>query len=406
MRTRRLVLWIAGLLSLVAVSAPSRAETVKRVSMESIYDDNAFKSSGGVSDFITQTSFYLARRDTSARAGVEYFYTGDLALFTRSGQRHFTTHHVGVAYIRQFGRARNLFSAGGNLGGRWDRATYNYYNDLDGALYANFKLNLPGATFLRMGYRMNARKYLNLDASSFREHMASLTYNVSLPSRTALRADVSYGYKGYTMERLTTALVAAPQPAAQGGMGRGMRRGPGGIPQFRGEVEYQEVVVQSSSPGKSQIALSLRLSQSLSLSTGVNVQYLRRLNPSTGGPYQSGMGTGYAEDDDLFDDRYDYEGHEFSGGVSQLLPWGSKLTLEAGYLVKGYRNKPALDLSGLSLGEDRSDRKRYLSAGVEMPLGMSMDLNLWYIHGTNVSNDPFYAYRGNHAFSLGLSREF
>ena len=414
MRTHRMLLWTAGLLSIAVVLTPSYAEVVKRVSMESIYDDNAFKSSGGVSDFITQTSFYLARRDTSARAGVEYFYTGDLALFTRSGQRHFTTHHAGVAYIRQVGRTRHLLSAGGNLGGRWDRPTYNYYNDLDGALYANFKLNLPHATFLRMGYRMNARKYLNLDASSFREHLASLTYNASLPSRTALRADVSYGHKGYTMERLTTSIesqpavpAAGPQPPARGGMGgHGMRRGPGGIPQFRGEVEYQEVVVQSSSPGKSQIALSLRLSQSLSPSTGVNVQYLRRLNPSTGGLYQTGLGTGYAEDDDLFDDRYDYEGHEISGGVSQLLPWGSKLTLEAGYLVKGYRNKPALDLSGLSLGEDRSDRKRYLSAGVEMPLGMSMDLNLWYIHGTNVSNDPFYAYRGNHAFSLGLSREF
>jgi len=373
--------------------------------MESIYDDNAFKSSGGVSDFITQSSFYLARRDTSARTGMEYFYTGDLTLFTRSGQRHFMTHHVGVVYIHQFGQARNLFSAGGNLGGRWDRATYNYYNNLDGALYANLKLNLPGATFLRLGYRMNARKYLNLDTSSFREHLASLTYNISLPSRTALKADVTYGYKGYTMERLTTAMVAVPQPPERGRMG--MRRGPGwGFPQFRGEAALQEVVVGSSAPGKSQIALSLRLSQSLSPSTGVNVQYLRRLNPSTGGLYQTGLGTGYAEDDDLFDDRYDYEGHEVSGGVSQLLPWGSKLTLEAGYLIKDYRNKPALDLIGLSLGKDRSDRKRTLSAGVEMPLGMSMDLDLWYTYGTNVSNDPFYAYRGNHAFSFGLSREF
>lgn len=404
MRTHRMLLWTAGLLSLIVVFAPSYAEVVKRVSMESIYDNNAFKSSGGVSDFITQTSFYLARRDTSARTGVEYFYTGDLALFTRSGQRHFTTHHVGVTYIHQFGKARNLFSAGGNFGGRWDRAIYDYYNNLDGSLYANFKLNLPGATFLRMGYRMNARKYLNLDASSFREHLASLTYNVSLPSRTALKADVTYGYKGYTMERLTTALVVVPQPPSRGGMG--MRRGPGGFPQVRGETVVQEVVVGSSSPSKSQVALSLRLSQSLSPSTGVNVQYLRRLNPSTGGLYQSGLGTGYAEDDDLFDDRYDYEGHEVSGGVSQLLPWGSKLTVEAGYLIKDYRNKPALDLSGLSLGKDRSDRKRTLSAGVEMPLGMSMDLNLWYIYGTNVSNDPFYAYRGNHAFSIGLSREF
>jgi len=404
MRTQRLVSWIAGLFSLVAVSAPSGAEIVKRVSVEGIYDNNAFKSSDGVSDAITQTSFYLARRDTSAKAGVEYFYAGDLALFAQSGQRHFTTHHVGVAYIHQLGPSRHLFSAGFNFGGRWDRALYDYYNNLDGALYANLKLNLPGATFLRMNYWVNARKYIHLDASSFREHLVSLTYSASLPSRTALRADVSYGYKGYTMERLTTALVSVPQPA--GRMGMGMRRGPGGGPQFRGEAALQEVVVQSDAPGKSQIALSLRLSQSLSPSTGLNIQYLRRLNPSIGGFYQSGLGTGYAEDDDLFDDRYDYEGHEISGGVSQLLPWGSKLTVEAGYFVKGYRNRPALDLNGLSLGQDRDDRKRSLSAGVDMPLGMSMDLNLWYIYGTNASNDLFYSYRGNHAFSVGVSREF
>lgn len=405
MRIQRLISWTAGLFVLIAVSVSSRAETVKRVSVESIYDNNAFKSSDGVSDAITQTSFYLARRDTSAKTGVDYFYTGDLALFTRSGQRHFTTHHIGVAYIRQFGQARNLFSAGWNFGGRWDRATYNYYNDLDGALYANFKLNLSNTTFMRMGYRMNARRYLHLDASSFREHQVSLIYNASLPSRTALKADVSYGYKGYTMERLTTALVLEPQPAAQGRMG--MRRGrEGGFPQFRGEVAPREVVVQSGSPGKGQLSLNLRVSQSLSPSTGVNAQYLRRLNPSTGGLYQSGLGTGYAGDDDLFDDRYDYEGHEIIGGASQLLPWGSKFTVEAGYLIKDYRNKPALDLNGLAIGRDRSDRRRYLSAGVEMPLGMTFDLNLWYIYSTNASNDPFYNYRGNHVVSAGLSREF
>ncbi len=395
MRTRRLSWWTAALLSLMAVSIPSHAETVRQVSVDGIYDNNTFKSSGGASDVITQTSFYLARRDTSARAGVEYFYTGDIALFVRSGERHFTAHHVGISYLRQLGKARHLLSAGWNFGGRWDRAIYNYYDDVDGLLYANLKLNLSPATFLRMGYRMNIRKYLHLDASSFREHQTSFTYNTSLPTRTALKGDVTYGYKGYTMTRLTTSTIIVSPPG-------GRRRGGGpfdqsGVPQ---------TVVQESLPYKSQVTLSLRVSQSVSPSTGVNVQYLRRLNPSSGGFYQSGLGTGYAEDDDLFDDRYDYQGHEVSGGVSQLLPWGSKLTVEGGYLIKDYRNNPALDLNGVSTGQDRNDRKHTLSAGIGMPLGMTSDLNLWYIYGTNASNDPFYTYRSNHAFSFGISRKF
>lgn len=400
MRTPRLRLWTAGLLSLIAVSVSS-AETVKQVSVEGIYDNNAFKSSGGASDVITQTSLYLARRDTSARSGVDYFYTGDIDLFVQSGQRHFTAHHIGISYIRQLGEAKHLFSAGWNFGGRWDRTTFNYYDDLDGSLYANFKLNLAPATSLRMSYRMNLRKYLHLDASSFREHALSLTYNTSLPTRTALKADVSYGYKGYTMARLTTSVVPAPQPT--GRMGGGMRRGGWG---FFGERGARQTALQSSLPYKSQITLTLRASQSLSPSTGVNAQYLRRFNPSGRGIYQTGLGTGYAEDDDLFEDRYDYQGHEISGGVAQLLPWGSKLTLDAGYVIKNYRNKPALDLNGVSTGQDRRDRKRTLSAGVEMPLGMAADLDLWYTHGTNISNDPFYVYRGNHAFSIGISRKF
>ena len=393
MRTRCLSLWTVALLFLVVI--PSHAETVKQVSMDGIYDSNAFKSAGGASDVIAQTSLYLARRDTSARSGMEYFYTGDIDLFVRSGQRHFTAHHVGLSYLRQFGEANHLFSAGWNFGGRWDRALYNYYDDVDGALYANFKLNLDPGTSLRLGYRMNIRKYLHLDASSFREHQTSLTYNTSLPTRTALKGDVSYGYKGYTMERLTTStiIVSGPEDRRRGGGPFGQR----GVPQ---------TVVQSTLPYKSQVTLSLRVSQSVSPSTGVNVQYLRRFNPSNGGLYQSSLGTGYAEDDDLFDDRYDYQGHEVSGGMSQLLPWGSKFTVEAGYLIKDYHNKPALDLNGVSIGQDRRDRKHYLSAGVGMPLGMTSDLNLWYIYGTNTSNDPFYVYRRNHAFSFGISRKF
>ena len=373
MRTQRLVPWTAAcLLSLAAVSAPSDAEVVKRISVEGIYDNNTFKSFDGQADVVTQTSLYLARRDTSAKSGLDCFYNGDIDLFVRSGQRHFTTHHVGVTYVRLLGGAGHLLSAGWNFGGRWDRAPFSYYDNVDASLHAALKLSLPGLSSLRTSYRLTRRKYLHLDASSYQEHLITLTCNTPLSTRTALRADVSYGYKGYTLSRLPTFPDA----------------------------------LQSGSPDKGQIALSLRLSRSLSPSAGVNVQYLRRLNPSAGGRYQPGLGTGYAEDDDLFDDRYDYEGHEISGGVSQLLPLGSKLTVEAGYLIKDYRGKPALDLDGLPLGRDRSDRRRSLSAGVEMPLGMSMDLDLWYTYATNVSNDPFYAYRGNHAFSLGLSREF
>jgi hypothetical protein len=371
-QTERLVSWTATcLLSLTAVSTPSAAEIVKRVSIEGIYDNNTFKSFDNRADIFTQTSLYLARRDTSAKSGLDCFYSGDIDLFVRTGQRHFTTHHVGVTYVRLLGEAGHLLSAGWNAGGRWDRTPFNYYDNVDVSLLAALKLGLPGFSSLRTSYRLTRRKYLHLDASSYRENLITLTYNTPLSDRTALGADVTYGHKGYTMERL-------PAPEA----------------------------FQSGSPHKDQIALGLRLSRSLSPSAGVNVQYLLRLNPSPAGRYQPGLGTGYAEDDDLFDDRYDYEGHEISGGASQLLPLGAKLTVEAAYLIKNYRGKPALDLDGLPLGRDRRDRRRSLSAGVEMPLGVSMELDLWYAYGTNVSNDPFYAYRGNHAFSIGLSREF
>jgi hypothetical protein len=450
MRIHVRVSWItAGLVVLSAALDPAQAEVVKRVSVDGIYDNNAYKFVDGPSDAITQTSFYLARRDTSAKTGVEYFYNGDFDLFVRASQRHFTAQRVGIAYVRQFGQARRLLSAGGHFGGRWDRAAYNYYDNLDRAVYANFKLNLARTTSLRTTYRLTLRKYFKLDASSFREHLASLALNTAFPTRTALKLEVSYGYKDYTMSR-TVQPVAAKMVVLSGmdrnngmggqsgsgmgsgfqmgggtmggGMGPGSQAGGGMIRggMMRGRINPGEsgteddetslvepIIIQSGSPNKNQITLSLRVSQSLLSSTGVNVQYLRRINPSSGGRYQSGLGTGYVvEDDDLFDDRYDYEGHEISGGMSQLLPWGSKLTVDVGYITKDYRDKPALDLEGIPLGADRSDRKRYLSAGIEMPLGMALDVNLWYIYTTNTSNDPLYGYRDNHVVSVGVSREF
>ena len=65
-----------------------------------------------------------------------------------------------------------------------------------------------------------------------------------------------------------------------------------------------------------------------------------------------------------------------------------------------------LDLTGVSAGQDRRDRKNYISAGIELPLGLTYDLDFGYLYSVNRSNDPFYTYRGNHAFSAGISRDF
>lgn len=232
-----------------------------------------------------------------------------------------------------------------------------------------------------MRYRIRLRKYWNLDDFSHSEHYVSAQISKFLPTRTTLRGDVSFGYKDY-------------RDPGRDAFGYGNQRvvGP----------------VESKVPNEGQVVLAFQIAQSLSNNTGLSFRYQARLNPTTDRYYLTGEESGYGEDDDLFNDRYDYEGHKWTARLTQRFRKGLRVVIAAGYETQDYDGRPALDLLGESvfLGAWRGDRIIFASISVEKPLTQLITAGVWYGLERNRSNDVYYNYSGRHSLSIGFDIQF
>jgi hypothetical protein len=68
-------------------------------------------------------------------------------------------------------------------------------------------------------------------------------------------------------------------------------------------------------------------------------------------------GPDYVSDDEIFDDHYSYEGHEFEIGYTQILPYGIMMKIQFDHFIKYYNNKFNSTLSGISEQITRDDKK-------------------------------------------------
>ena len=366
------------------------AEGAKRISIGGIYDNNAYGSYAEKTDYITQVGVYLAGRRGSEGSEIEYYYSGNGNLFAQSGTRTFAINRIGVAYARQLGEGRSGFTAGGSFSLRLDRSYYDVYDYFGARGYINGKWYVRPSVLLRLGYRLRLREYWNLDEFSYTEHYLFAQVSKFLPTRTTLRGDISFGYKDHR----------SPE---RGSFGYGP--GQGG----RGRMwSAPSDPVDSGVPGEGQVVLALQVAQSLAENTGLSLRYQTRLNTTSTPHYVSGEKSAYSEDEDIFNDRYDYEGHEWTARLTQQLPGRVRAVLGGGYEIRNYDGRPALDLLGepTASGALREDRSAFGSISVERPLTERVTAGVWYGFERNRSNDPYYDYNGRHSLSVGFDIRF
>ena len=379
-------LLIAGLFgALIPVS--TGAELIKKVSIGTILDSNAFGSHEEESDLIGRINLYLANRLTGSRSQLEYYFSGTGNLFTRAEDRAFSLGTAGLAYARKIGGNRSMVNASAGVSARLDRSYYDIYDYVSTQAALSGKVYPSSGVMLRGNYRVKHRGYWNLDLFNHTEHQLTGEISGFLPSRTTLKADLRFGYKDNK--------DTETQTQTTGGFGR-----------WRDQAA--SFVVDPGVSNEAQLVYGLQIAQSVAEGTGLSLRYQIQTSLKSGGTYLTGEETTYSGEDDLFNDRYDYKGHEWTFRLTHQLPGKSKLVASAGYEIRDFEGRQPMDLDGepLDIAGFRRDRSGFGSLSLEKPLAANLDLGIWYGLDRNRSNDPYYHYGLRHSLSMDLRISF
>ncbi len=379
------------------------AQVAKNISIQTSYDDNAFRNYAGLSDYATQFSLYLAKDSGGESWQSRLFYKGNYNFFTEYRERNYHYHQVGAAWSRLLNDSGNALNLGVNGSFRVNRNTYDYYNYKEVSGYGNFKIKFGPSTVTYFGYKIRGRWYSNIPDLTYAEHFLFVRYTHFFATKTTFMVAGNYGRKTYRQQVTDNTIFQQDMGdygQRQGGMGH-IGRG-----DYFGTTNSNVI-----KPSVSQWVGQLRVAQSLTSSTGLSSDFILRRNPGDGVRYLAGQVSGYTTEDELFDDRYGYQSQEFASTLTQLLPW--EMTLKSGLELKwkDYVDRPALDLSGEALisGELRSDRQvlAWLSLNKTFTLfgGKSLNVVGEFYWMNNQSNDLYYDYQVN-LISLGMSTSF
>ena len=359
----------------LAWAATATAQIVPRVDVYTTYSDNIFQNVNHRADWVTQADIDF---DWSPTDALNLYYTGNANVFSQFSDLFNHTHGLGLTYQRP-GEGRDLFYAGGQLAVRLDRPDYAYREYAEGNAFAALKTYLRDDLLARLSYNLYLQEYLNATEYSFAEQSLFAQISRFLPSRTTLQAGAELGLKTY----LRDAAVEEDGIEARAGSGRNLV----------------------------QLVGRAKVAQSLAQSAGLQAEYVLRANLSGSSRFADTQL--YNPDDDLFDDRFAYEGHALNARLKYLA--GAGLLLEAGasWEKRTYPGRPALDLDGFLLASEasRRDTRRSLSLGAgrsffpRSGLASEVRLNLRWRYADTASNDPYYDAAAQ-TYSVGAELDF
>ena len=269
------------------------------------------------------------------------------------------------------------------FGGNWlwhdGLDVYDIYDSWKLTGYANAKIYLQSSLIGRFGYRLNNKNYAELEEFSYWEHYLYAQLNTFFQTRTSIMLNFSYGLKNYIPLQISS--------------GWGRKIAP----------EYIEM------PSVDQLVSSIKVAQSLAEKSSISFKYLNRLNPGLVAGSVSVMDSEELfTEDELFDDRYGYSGHELSFKFTYFLPAYVKLQLGSYYYWKYYFNRQIYDLDGnLDISGDlREDKRTLIWAGLSRSFAVNwgvktIKLSLDGGYLKNDSNDSYYQF-DNYFGSVGL----
>ncbi|MBN2415305.1 hypothetical protein JXO52_05665 [bacterium] len=379
------------------------SQTGVSVSMQTVFDQNAFRNYEQLPDIISQPDVILYHILPNRYGSLNLFYNGSASIFRDYSVRQYYHHSFGLTGSTLFSPVAPRLNYGIQAGRRFNRIEYNYYDyqHLDAHCDAQFD-NHESYTFT-IGTRFRMREYRYLPEFSNNEWSAHLKAGLYLKTSSTIIVQAQAGYKSFVEEQIDAVAVEEMDWSSRGpGRGKGPNAGTSGTESAASDVRV-------ISPGNSvfQLAGSFRLSQSIGSRTGMAIVYRLQRNQAGAGRVLSGQDAGYETNDDLFDDPYSYDLDELSAELTRILPFSARLQFAAAYSEKEYK-RPVYDLTGvLEEGVTRFDEVWMYWGTLQKTIPLrrvltSITLSLTFMMLDNGSNDPYYRYT-NRITSIGLS---
>jgi len=365
---------------------------------------------GGSLDWFEEGDDDGTRSTAAGRLGAEHwfseergnvFYSLDAGAYATPGDWSYWMHRAGLSYrldLKPDDKAQVFFG----ISGEWRRngeawASANYQGI--GAM-ANAELRPTSSTTLRLGYRLDSRRFSEITALNQVEHDGFASLLVNLPTRTTLIGELHLGLKSYEGEP-----VAVPVPeatyAVQESKGQGRGMGPG----FRPSSPFV-----SGDGDRAQLVSGLvRLAQSLADRTGLSLQFAWR---DAGGAVPPALVTTPAQffDDGVYDDPFASDARSGRAALKHVFAGGALIEGSGYWQRRDYTAAVALDPAGLPLdsAELRKDRIWQGTARLTVPVlpkrtgSWALSLETGYNFTQHQSNDAFYNYT-SHGIGAALS---
>jgi hypothetical protein len=250
----------------------------------------------------------------------------------------------------------NYFYCGGQFSLKKYIQDYVYYDYTDALAYIKLKYIPINSGLLRSEYNFYYRKYSNLSDYDYIENRGDIQYNQFLKTRTTLRTGIDFGNKYYNSLVLN-----------------------------------DSISVKSTS----QLTGTFLIAQSITRKTGIQFQYNYIYNITQSENYI---------DDSYYDDKYNYSGFEYIGGLTQIFPYNISVILKGGYNYHNYEERPILNRLGVPLLniQNRIDKISYGNLRLEKEFSNYFYLFIDYSYKRSTSNDDFYNYT-NSIYSMGLN---
>jgi len=361
-----IVLWFC-----IAVSLPAQPGLILETAGG--YSSNVFHNYQTLPDYYTDIDAYLHQDWIFENQGLRTFYNGAMTSFDRYKDKNYQNHTLGISWYRLLNDAGNRLNAGISVTQRDHSEEYQWVELFTTHLYVNSKIIINEQLFSYFGLNLTSRRYKNLPAFSHYQSVLFARMSQFFATGTTLILEGDIMNKHYY-----PVSTASYHP------------------------DFPEVVTVGDGNSTSGIVL-LRLAQAITPKTGLSLQLQGSRNFTASERYLGNTEGFYYSDEEMFDDMFGYNDVKMELGLTQTLPWKSKLVMMNSVQWKKYNDRPALDLEGnpLNNSELRNDKRRVMDITLEKRLNFSsaiepLTISINWTNVNNHSNDAWYDYKSGY----------
>lgn len=350
--------------------------------------DNLFQTRFAEKDQISSLSFSLEKGFQS----VSIFSEGSYSYLYKNTNTSYYSQDVGLDYVHPLDEKTAFYFAIKGAGAlyRPDYADFNFFS-LE-ALAAT-KSYLSQTSLLKFNYAFLYKNHRN-HLFDFTSHLAYLSIDKYLESRTTLKVELNGGYKYFLHPYpALDSFFEAEAVLTHGGQGKGPWPHSGSraiakpIPQG-----------QDQGQGLQMFSVTALVAQGIGDRVGLRLSRLRQWTLSGENPFAS-IEEFYLVENPTYD-VFAWNGTGLSAQLTVEAPWNTQLKIGYTKISRKFPGIEAMDLEGGSLAVTRQDKRNQWEARLEKNFP-SLSIYLSYSYAENTSNDPLFDWQG-HFLSAGI----